>query len=182
MTGEDPGDGSRWTTRVLLICAALAAVQAIISLAATAVTPAIAATAPPIYALVAAVHSAMPFLARILTDARWSAALTAAITGVLVWPFSAVGPLFAVVVLTGAVSFDLALLGIRRPGRRRMLPAALLAGATLFLVSLPVFSPAHLTPVILTATLLGRIGGETIALLVAERLASGLSQAGARVR
>lgn len=167
---------------MLLICAALAAVQAVASLGVSPVTPAIATAAPPLYALVAAVHSVMPFLARILTRAPWSATLTAGVAGALVWPFSPIGPLFIVALVTGAAAFDVALLGSRSAAWRRLIPAAAFAGVSLFVVSLPVFSPDHLTPVVLTATLLGRLGGEWIALALAGGLASGLSRSGVRVR
>lgn len=170
------------STRVLLICAALAAVQALVSLAVSPVTPAIAAAAPPVYALVAAVHSIMPFLARMLTRAPWTATITAGVAGVLVWPFSAIGPLVVVALLAGAAAFDLALLGAGVPRRQRLVLAAVLAGVALFLISLPVFSPDHLTPIVLTATLAGRIAGELIALLAAGILASALGRAGMRVR
>lgn len=173
---------SRLTTRVLLICAALAAVQALVSLAVFPVTPAIAAVAPPAYALIAAVHSVMPFLARILTRASWTATITAAVAGVLIWPFSAIGPLVVVALVAGAASFDLALLGTARPRSRRLLLGTVLAGVVLFVISLPVFSPDHLTPVILGATLVCRVLGETVALLAARALVAGLERAGSRVR
>lgn len=176
------GRASRLTTRVLLICAALAAVQMLVSTAIAPFAPALAAAAPPAYALVAAVHSLMPFLARILTGVPWTATITASAAGVLIWPFSAVGPLLLVVFVAGAAAFDLALWGAARATRRRLVLAAILAGVILFLISLPVFSPDHLTPVILGATLIGRVVGELIALGAATLVASALDRAGLRVR
>lgn len=156
--------------------------QTLASLAVSPATPAIAASAPPLYALVAAVHSVMPFLARVLVGIPWTATITAAIAGMLVWPFSAIGPLIIVPLVASAATFDLGLLGSRSPSRRRLVLAAASAGVVLFLVSLPVFSPDHLTPLILGATLLGRTAGELLALAAATALAAALSRAGVGAR
>jgi hypothetical protein len=165
---------------MLMVCAALAAVQAVISLAVSPMTPAIATTAPPVYAVVAGVHSIMPFLARSLTGRPWTATITAAITGVLVWPFSVIGPLFLVVSMTAGAAYDLVLLRSGVPGWKRLMSAPALSGAVLFLVSLPAFSPEHLTPGTLITTLVGRIVGQLIAVAVARAIAAGLVKSGVR--
>jgi len=178
--GREPLRAGGLSTRTLLVCGALAAVQTVVSASVSAVTPGLAAMMPPAYALVAALHTIMPFLARLLTGAPWTATITSAITGVLVWPFSAVGPLMMFVFLAAGLAFDLAL---RRPGaptRRRLAAAAVSAGVALFLVSLPVFSPAHLVPGILAATLAGRLLGEGVAVVVASALVKGLRRVGVR--
>lgn len=172
----------RLTTRVLLVCAALAAVQAVLSATVSAVTPAVAAVLPPAYALIAAVHSVMPFLARLLTGASWSATITAGIAGVLMWPVSAVGPLVLVVFLSGAVAFDEVLRGRPGPTVRRMLTAAAASAVVLFVVSLPVFSPGHLTPGMLAATLGARLAAQAAAALGARGLAAALRRVGVRGR
>lgn len=166
------------TTRVLLICGALAAVQTVASLAAAPFTPALAAAAPPLYALAAGLHSVMPFLARLLTGRPWTATITAGLTGMLIWPFSAVGPLILVAFLAGAASFDLVLRHANRPSRKRYLIAVLASAATLFVISLPVFSPTHLVPMMVIGALIGRIVGEMAAWLGALALAQGLRRVG----
>ena len=172
---------ARLTTRVLLTCAALGAVQAIASMLLSAATPAVAAASPPAYALLAGVHAIFPFLARRLTRTPWTVTITAGVAGALVWPVNAVGPLVLVVFLAGAASFDAMLLR-GRATVARMLVAAAVAGVVLFAVSLPVFSPDHLTVPILALTLAGRIVGEAIGVIVAVVLGRGLAEAGVRVR
>lgn len=168
------------TTRVLLVCGALAATQAMVSLATTPFTPAIAAAAPPVYAFVAGVHSVMPFLARRLTGVPWTATVTAGVTGLLMWPFTAVGPLILVAFLAGAASFDLVLVRAGASSRRRYLAAVAAASVALFIVSLPVFSPAHLVPLVLIGALAGRFLGEGVAAGIAILLQRGLFRTGLR--
>jgi hypothetical protein len=57
----------RLPTRELLISGAFAAIQTVLFAAVVPVTTALAASAPPAYALVAGVHTLMPFLARLVT-------------------------------------------------------------------------------------------------------------------
>jgi hypothetical protein len=122
----------------------------------------------------------MPFLARTLTGVSWTATITAVVAGILIWPFSAIGLLVVIPLVAGAAAFDLGLTGARNPGARRLVLAACLAGVVLFTVSLPVFSPDHLTPFVLAATLIGRLIGELVALAAARALSAGLSRAGLR--
>lgn len=166
------------STRTLLICAALAALQTLIYAFVAPMTPVLAVAMPPLYALVAGVHSFMPFLARLLTRTPWTATITAVVTGVLVWPFSAIGPLVIVTFLVGSAAFDLALLRSGRPSWHRLILAACIAGAALFVISLPVFSPQHLTVAILTGTILGRMLGEIGAVIFATVLVRALRAAG----
>lgn len=178
-----------------MICAALGAVQVVVFLSLSALTPSLAAAFPPAYAVVAGVHSVMVFLARRLTGVTGAATITALITGLLVFAFSALGPLILVPLLAAGLTFDAALAfsardshrsgdGARR-SRTREWPyvlAAAAAGAVLFLVSLPVFSAEHLTAPMLIATFAGRVLGEGGAALVAGVLARALERAGVRRR
>ncbi|MDP3952578.1 hypothetical protein [Microbacterium sp.] len=166
------------STRTLLICAALAALQTLIYVVVAPMTPVLAAAMPPLYALVAGVHSFMPFLARLLTRTLWTATITAAVAGVLVWPFSAIGPLVLVTFLAGSAAFDVALLRSGQLSGHRLIFAAGIAGAVLFVISLPVFSPQHLTVAILAGALLGRMLGEIGALIFATVLVRALRAAG----
>lgn len=149
-------------TSALLIGAALGAVQALVFLAVVPATSVLAAVSPPVYALVAAVHTALPFLARVVTRVPGTAALAAFVTGVLTVAVSPIGLLGVVPLVLGGVVLDLAL-PLRRDApvsAARILAAGAVTGVVLFLVALPVFSPEHLTPLILLATLLGRVAGE----------------------
>ncbi len=165
-----------------MVCGALAAVQTVLSASLSALSPGAAAVFPPAYALLAAVHSLMPFLARVLTGTPWTATITSGIAGVLIWPFSAVGPLVLIVLVVGSSVFDLVLRRRGVPSRGRLAAAAACAAAALFVVSLPVFSSAHLTPFILTATLAARVLGEGAAAGAAVALSAGLRRVGVRSR
>jgi hypothetical protein len=177
-----------------MICAALGAVQVVVFLSLSAVTPSLAATFPPAYAVVAGVHSVMLFLARRLTGVTGAATITALITGLLVFAFSVLGPLVLIPLLAAGLTFDAALAISGRRSRRggdaaeprtpewHYVLAATAAGAVLFLVSLPVFSAEHLTAPLLIATFAGRVVGEVGAALVAGVLARALERAGVRRR
>ena len=171
----------RLPTRALLVSAAFAALQTLVFFAVVPVTTMLAATAPPAYALVAGIHSLMPFLARLVTGVPGTATITAAITGLLTAAVSPIGPLAAVPMVTAAVMFD-AVMPWRsrrsRPSRSRVLLAASAAGLALFGVSLPVFSSEHLVAPILIATLVCRIVGEAVAAAVALAITAMLSRAG----
>jgi hypothetical protein len=146
----------------LLISAAFAAVQALIFVMVVPITSLLAVSSPPAYALVAAVHTAMPLLARVVTRTPGMATFTAAVTGLLTSVVSPIGPLAAVPMVCAALVLDLVLPLLRGSvaSARRILLAGAAAGVVLFLVALPVFSPEHLVPGVLAATLGARIVGE----------------------
>jgi hypothetical protein len=164
---------------VLLVCGSFAAVQVLVFLLVVPVTTAAAVAAPPLYALIAGVHSLMPFLARLVTGVRGTALITAALTGVIVSAVTALGPLIILPMAVAGAIFDAVLWRepghARRPQVARTLVAASAAASGLFLVSLPVFSAEHLTPWILILTLAGRLAGEIcaalLALVITRRLA-----------
>lgn len=147
------------------------------------ITPGIAALAPPIYALVAGVHSIMPFTARLMLGFFGAATLTGFFAGVIAGSFSVIG-FFVIVPLTiSGLVFDAALWALKtwRAGVARIV-AATLAGIVLFGMSLPVFSEEHLTVALVVLTLLARIASEICALLVAGVLARRLAKSGVGAR
>nr|WP_201470352.1 ECF transporter S component [Microbacterium hydrocarbonoxydans] len=153
----------RTPTSALLISAAFAAVQALIFVMVVPITSLLAVSSPPAYALVAAVHTAMPLLARVVTRVPGMATFTAAVTGLLTSVVSPIGPIAVVPMVCAALALDLVLplhRG-RTPSAGRIVLAAAVAGVVLFLVALPVFSPEHLTPPVLMATLGARLAGES---------------------
>lgn len=164
MSGSKSRAIRRVPTSALLVGAAFGAIQALVFLAVVPVTSVLAAASPPAYALVAAVHTALPFLARVITRVPGIAALAAFVTGVLTVAVSPIGLLGVVPLVLGGVVLDLAL-PLRRDvpvSSSRILLAAAVTGVALFLVALPVFSPEHLVPPVLVATLLCRIAGELV--------------------
>jgi len=166
-------------TRILLICAALAVIQLSTYVLLTPVTTALAAAAPPAYALIAGAHTVLPLTARLVTHRAGTATLTAAFTGIIAAALTPVGWLILVPALAAGAAFDLVMpWRARRGSGWRVATAAIAAGVLLFLVSLPVFSSEHLTGGVLTATLVGRVVGELIAVAIASRLAWLLARAG----
>lgn len=168
-------------TRVLLACAALAGIHTLIHLAVLPLLSVLAPAAPPLYALLASVHSLMPFLARRLTGARGSATLTSGIAAVFVVATSSLGVLAIVpLLLTGAV-IDLTLWSRDSAGGRsevHYIIAGAAVGVTLWAVSLLVFSPEHLTPAIIVGTALARLVGELAIVWCSRVLAAALGRAG----
>lgn len=159
-----PNTAKRTPTSALLIAVAFGAVQALLFAMVVPLTTVLAVSSPPAYALVAAVHTAMPLLARVVTRTPGMATLAAFVTGVLISAIAPIGLLALVPMLCAAVTLDL-VLPLRRgttPRSARILlaAAAAAAGVVLFLVALPVFSPDHLVPGVLLATLAARVVGE----------------------
>ncbi|KJQ54301.1 hypothetical protein RS85_01903 [Microbacterium sp. SA39] len=154
----------RVSTSALLVSAAFGAVQSLLFVAVVPLTTVLALSAPPAYALIAGVHSLMPFLARIVTRTPGMATFTAFVTGLLTSAISPIGPLAAVPMLLAGLAFDLSLpLRREKPTRsRRILLAAAGVGVVLFFVALPVFSPEHLVPPVLIATFAARVAGELV--------------------
>lgn len=166
---------------MLLICGALAAVHLLLHLATAPALTALAPLAPPVYAVVAGVHSVVPFLARRVTDAPGTAVLTGGLAAVFVSVTNGSGVIAVVPLLLAGAVIDLVVWRSAGTGRRaeaRYLLAAVCAGGALFAVSLAVFSPAHLTPPILLGAFAGRVVGELLACLLSAAVATALRRAG----
>lgn len=176
-----PPRAQRFSTRVLLVCAALAGAHVLLHLATLPLLTALAPTAPPVYAVIAGAHSLMPFLARRLTGVPGAAIVTSAIAAALVSTTSPSGIIAGVPVLLAGCVIDLVLgrrTSLRATTERRYFAAGALTAVALFAVSLAVFSPGHLTPPILIGTAVGRMAGEAIAVVISRLLAAGLVRAG----
>jgi len=173
--------GGRLSTRALLVTAAFAALGAVLLILVAPVTSLLAALFPPAYALVAGVHSVLPFLARRLIGIPWVTTVAFALVGVVSIGFTPLGVLIVIpLVLTGVV-FDLTLLLLARRGAprpRHYYAAAAVTGVALFLVSLPVMSPGDLGPVVLALTLCGRLLGQLGAAVLSAAVARGVERAG----
>lgn len=174
---------ARLSTRLLLICSSLAAVHLLLHFLTLPILTALAPLAPPVYGFVAAVHSIMPFTARRLTQAPGSASLTSGIASLFVAATNPSGIIVVVPLMLAGVIIDLVLWNDRGTSRyspSRYLLAAVCVGASLFAVSLLVFSPAHLTPALIGTTLVGRVLGEVLVALLTRGVVAGLKRAGIR--
>lgn len=166
------------TTRRYLTCGGLAAVQAVIILASTPLTIAAANLAPPVYALLSVLSVLLIHLAPRVVGLGSAATLTAALTALVIVPFSAIGFLAAVPLIVQGGVIDLTLRVTKRRRAAHFALAGVFASTAAFLVSLPVFSADHLVPVILVATLGARIVAGVTASLVAGWIARALRAAG----
>jgi hypothetical protein len=176
-----PRRGLAVPTRVLLTCAALAGVHAVIHLVTLPLLSVLAPTAPPVYAVVASLHSLMPFLARRLTRVAGTAVITSGIAAVFVAVTSSLGVIALVpLVLTGVV-ID-AVVGNSDTDRlrheARFVVAGVAAGVALWAVSLTVFSPDHLTAAMVAVTLAARVAGELAVVALSRAIAAALARAG----
>lgn len=167
----------RLSTRVLLVAAGFGAVGAVILAVVAPITSAMAAAFPPLYALVAGIHSLLPFIARRALGFEWAATLVGAFVGVLSIAITALGALIVIPLVLAGFSFDATLALLRRCGPLRESAdyiAAGVSGVALFLVSLPVMNPERLGIGVVLLTLLGRLVGQVgsagVAALVARRL------------
>lgn len=168
-------------TRTLLSLAALGTVQGLVLIALAPALAAAATASPPLYALLAMPQTLLVFVAARLAQRPGAATLTAFFAGVLAVPFSAIGFLAIVPLVVAGAVVDVALLAARRvPTRARFALAGAAAGAALFAVSLPVFSPEHLAPEILLATLAARVLSGAMGALLSGVVARALGRAGIR--
>ena len=157
--------------------AALAAVQTGIFLVLLPVLAVAAPAAPPLYAVLASANTALPLLARIMTRAAGTATITAGITAIMVVAFSPIGLLSAVPMLAAGIVFDL--VTWKGPvSKRRLIVGAAAVAVALFVISLAAFSPEHLAPFVLTATLIGRLIGEGVIAVLVSTIARLLRRAG----
>jgi len=172
------------STRALLVCGALGSLHVLLHLATLPLLTALAPFSPPLYGLIAGVHGVMPFLARRLTRTPGTATITAAIAGVIVAVTSPAGLMLIVPLLITGVAIDVVTWRVDRyapDGRRvdiRFVLAAALIGCVLFLLSLTVFSPEHLTPLVLGCTLTMRVAGEILAATIATVVTRALRRGG----
>ncbi|WP_314649025.1 hypothetical protein [uncultured Microbacterium sp.] len=176
-----PHGARRSTTRALLQVAAFAALQVIVIVVLMPVLGRLAAWFPPVYALVACTQTFLLFAARRFTGLAWGATLAAGITALVCAPFTPLGWLLAVPLMTAGVLFDLVLRAAQRrrwTERRDSLVSGVVVGAALFAVSLPVMSAEHLGPVILGLTLLARVVATAAGALLSARLVRQLERVG----
>jgi len=183
MVSGSPSPATRTlSTRSLLIIAAFGALGALLLIVVAPVTALLAALFPPAYAVAAGMHSVLPFLARRLVGFTWTTTIDFALVGILAIGFTPLGVLIVIPLVLTGVGFDLTLLLLlRRRGPLRLwhqLLAALVTAVLLFLVSLPVFSPHDLTPLLLLLTLAGRVVGQLAAAGIAWAIGGRVLRAG----
>ena len=172
-----------WNTRTLLVCAVLAALGAILLLSLSPLTSALALISPPVYALVASVHFAGPFLAARWTRAPGAAALTALLAGLLAMPFTPLGMVLIPALVIPSLVFDLTLIATRFSKNPRVASwylAASLAAVTIFAISFTVIDPRVITPLLVVLVLLARLLSVLLWAWVAVILERALARAGVR--
>ena len=142
------------STRDLLVCAVLGVLTAGMMAALAVPLAATAAASPPLYALLGGYSAIAPLLALRLVRGTGAATIVAAVCSIIAWPFSPLGLLVAVAQLVPAVVIDLLYAAARRLGPAASSWVATAGGAVaVFVLSLAVFSPDHLTPALLALTL-----------------------------
>jgi hypothetical protein len=172
------------STRALLVCQAFGAIGAVLLLIVAPFTSLVAAVFPPLYALLAGLHSILPFFARRALGFTWAATAVGATAGLLGGAFTPIGLLIMVPLVLSGFCYDLTLLVARRiaPRSERSpwshLSAAVASAVALFLVSLPIMSPERLGFWIMAATFAGRVIGQVAASLLAGALAHRVERVG----
>lgn len=179
-----PLSAAAWSSRSLMLVAALGAVDAVLTSALAPVTTSLAFASPAVYALVAGIHQVLPILAALLL--RWWPAipLTALVTALLAFPINPLGPLLFPALGLPALAIGLT---IRLGGCRWASPwlwavASASGAAVIYLISLPVIDPAVLTPTMLVLILVARLLSAFAATTLAHVLARSLGRAGIRVK
>lgn len=170
---------------MLLQCAAIGAVAAVLIVALTPVTSSLALLSPVLYAFVGSISSFGPLVAARWIRAPGSMLLTAVIAGVLAIPFTALGFLIVIALGLPALVGELVLLLGRFSRTRREAVwylAAVAYAVTLFAISLPVIDPSVLSVWVVILTLLGRITSILVLAYLATRVERALARAGLRRR
>ncbi|MEO7015799.1 MAG: hypothetical protein ABI130_01260 [Leifsonia sp.] len=172
------------STRALLLCQAFGALGALLLIVVAPFTSLVAVFSPPLYGLAAGMHSILPFFARRVLGFPFAATAVSASVGFLGGAFTPIGLLIMIPLTLSGFSYDLTLLVANRvvpvaPTSRWRYPLAAAASAVaLFLVSLPVMSPEHLTLPVQSATLGARLAGQLAASFLAGLLARRVGRAG----
>jgi hypothetical protein len=174
-----------WSTSMLLQCAAIGAVSAVLIVALTPVTYSLALLSPVLYAFVGSISSFGPLVAARWLRAPGSMLLTAVIAGVLAIPFTPLGFLIVIALGLPALVGELVLLLGRFSHTRRetvwYLAVAVFA-LTLFAISLVVIDPSALSAWVVVLTLLGRLASLLVLAYLATRVERALARAGVRRR
>lgn len=163
--------------------------SALVVLAFSPFSAATAAFSAPLYGVIAGGYSVFPFLARRLLGHRWATTVVGCVAGILSAPISPIGLLIVVPFVAGGAAYDAAIWAVsalRRSSReseRVHAAAAVVSALVLFLVSLPVLSPANRDlPVFLLAVFGGRLVGQLTASTLAGSAARLLLRVGPRRR
>lgn len=177
---EAQGHTGQVPTRRLLQLAAFAGASALVVFALTPWNTAIALLNPLVYAVTGSLTLLLPFTARIWSTIPGSATGCAALAGILVAPFSALGFLLPFALAMPALCFDLILFNCERPRRGRLLLASGAAAAAIWALSLPVIDPTLMSVWFIVALAVVRQLSFLALALGARSLASRLIQIGVR--
>lgn len=178
MTNSARGPRQSLTTRTYLLCAALGALQAMLIIALVPISAAAASISPPLYALLSTFSLLFIHLSVRLLHSPIAALLTAALTSLIVVPFSSLGFLIAIPLLLQGAAIAGTLWLTRGRGSWRYALTGGIAGVAAFFVALPVFDQDDLLPAVLALTLGARIVAGVGSALLAGVLARALSAAG----
>lgn len=167
-------------TRRLLQLAAFAGASALVVFVLTPWNTAIALLNPLIYAVTGSLTLLLPFTARIWSTIPGSATGCAALAGVLVAPFSALGFLLPLALAMPALCFDLVLFGCESPRTGRLLLASGAAAIAIWALSLPVIDPTLMSAWFVVALAVIRQLSFLALVLGARSLSSRLIRIGVR--
>jgi hypothetical protein len=173
--------------RLVLSIIAAGAASAVVVAAFSPFSAAAAAFSPTLYAVMAGAYSFFPFLVRRALGFRWAATSVGAVAGVLSAAVSPIGLLIVVPFVGAGAAYDAvvwAISRLRRNGRDAewvFIAAAVVSAVVLFLVSLPVFTPANRGMLLFLVPVLGgRLVGQLAASFAAGLATRTLARFGGR--
>ncbi|RWZ68292.1 hypothetical protein ELQ92_03475 [Labedella populi] len=172
---------SRYPTRSLLQCAAIAAAGGVLIILLGPVGTWAAVLSAPLYAVVGSLNLLSPMVALRWTRLPWAATLTAFLGGLLAMSFSVLGILLIPALVLPAVAMDAVALLVRPRGRRAGLYAGAVAGGlVIFAISFVVIPAELVTPVLVVILLVLRIAAYVGVMRLAGSVAAGLERAGVK--
>lgn len=170
----------RLSTRALLQLTAFAAAACLLGAASSALNAAVAVLSPLLYAITGSVWMLLPMTARIWSRLPGAAIIVAAITGMIMLPFTALGILLPLMLLGQALVFEAMLWRSPAPGTVALIAAGAATGILIGVASLPVISPEVLTPALAAGVVALRAVATIGSALLGRMLARALERRGVR--
>jgi hypothetical protein len=172
---------TRYSTRSLLQCAAIAAAAAVVLVALSPLSTWLAVLSAPAYAAVGSLHALGPMIALRWTRLPWAATLTAFLASLIAMPFTALGFLLVPALVLPALAVDAVVLLVRPRGSRLGLYlGALAGGVVIFAISFVVIPVEAVHPGLVVTLLVVRLGAYALVMRLASAVSTGLVRAGVR--
>jgi hypothetical protein len=169
---------SRYSTRSLLQCGAIAAAGGVLLILLGPVGTWAAVLSAPLYAVIGSLNLLSPMVALRWTGLPWAATLTAFFAGLLAMSFSVLGLLIIPALVLPALAIDGVALLLRRRRTLALYAGAAAGGVVIFAVSFVVIPAEIVTPALVGTLFVLRVAAYIAVMRLAGWIAAALERAG----